>query len=446
MDVDDFVQKWGLDDASRDLLMSLPEEVQGRALERFSPKEHTQNADRLFHGFVKSLRREAKEGELAAAKENPVEEEPEEPDEALDQACVDWCVESNLDQGCVDALLALTSDQRLDTMLRFDPKDGTRNPSGLFMGFCRSVRDGPANSKAKPAAGKGKGKGGGYRGNAAFRRQVALFAETWGLDAICTALLQSQSYDIQCHVLNNFEPKPGTRNVNGLFTGFMKSVSLNGVPPAPAPAKGGGRDRFGGKDGHEQRSKGGRSKGDLPVDREITQFCEQWQLDDECAQALASVGWEHRRQAIEGFDPKPGTRTPSGLFMGFLKSVGTRVQAEMKGQPPRSGRGAQEDAWVVPVRPRAGVTLAGRSQPAVSQKRSPEEDAEPPSEQAVLDLAAKYDLDEQSIEAFVEQEPAVQHQIIETFAPKEGTRDPNRLFMGYIKSVQSSSAKRQRYD
>merc|ERR1712139_61272 len=65
-----------------------------------------------------------------------------------------WCASNNLDQECVEALLSLSPEHREAVVIGFAPKAGTRNPSGLFRSYVKSMASGPKDDpwqKASPA-------------------------------------------------------------------------------------------------------------------------------------------------------------------------------------------------------------------------------------------------------------------------------------------------------
>merc|ERR1719265_2750402 len=66
-----------------------------------------------------------------------------------------WCADHGLEQVCLDMLLSLPVETREEVMACFAPRPGTRNPTGLFIGFCKSVQQ---KLEAAPSGGSwGKG-------------------------------------------------------------------------------------------------------------------------------------------------------------------------------------------------------------------------------------------------------------------------------------------------
>lgn len=353
-DVEAFAAGWGLDATSRSVLEQLSQQARQAVMESFAPKASTQNVDRLFQGFARSVQ--------------------------STELCTAFCQQQGFDQGCLDALLALGLDQRETVANEFSPKPGTRNPQGLFLGFCRSVKDG-SGSKAPPkAAGANRAvdmaahaealewQQGAFAAAAAHaeaealqalqaqlnasaavpsEEELAVFLQQWDLDASCTSVLRSQPADVQRHVLENFAPKQGTRNVNSLFMGFLKSITSGGVAHATAAAGGMGHGQavaLGAAYGNSAALQAQAAFGIPGVsEEEVTQFSLSWDLDMECVTALLGQPQEVVTHVMQTFRPKPGTRNVKSLFMGFLKSIltgGVGQQGGIAGAAGGWGAGA----------------------------------------------------------------------------------------------------------
>merc|ERR1719367_1098003 len=69
---------------------------------------------------------------------------------------------------------------------------------------------------------------------AGFLADLQAFFVQWGLDASAQGMLLEQSPEVQARVIMEFQPKPGTRDVNRLFHGFLKSVRTT-APGAARP-------------------------------------------------------------------------------------------------------------------------------------------------------------------------------------------------------------------
>ncbi|CAE7221215.1 hmgA [Symbiodinium natans] len=147
----------------------------------------------------------------------------------MDDLCYEWCEGQGLDEACLIKLLELDVDTRQTVINGFEPKPGTKNVSGLFMGYVRSIQQAAAGAPAALAApaqmqwkgiprgiSKGIPKGTKGRGkeakslamptmpampampsiaqNAAaqLQEEAIKFAESWGLDDDCIAQLLAQ--------------------------------------------------------------------------------------------------------------------------------------------------------------------------------------------------------------------------------------------------------------
>jgi len=82
-------------------------------------------------------------------------------------------------------------------------------------------------------------------GGTPSREEMTSFVEGWCLDNECLYALEGQTLDVQRRVLDQFHPKPGTRDIRSLFYGFIRSVA------------GGGGGRGEGRGGGGMRGRGG---------------------------------------------------------------------------------------------------------------------------------------------------------------------------------------------
>eukprot|EP00933_Yihiella_yeosuensis_P080661 TRINITY_DN94121_c0_g1_i1.p1 TRINITY_DN94121_c0_g1~~TRINITY_DN94121_c0_g1_i1.p1 ORF type:complete len:541 (-),score=112.60 TRINITY_DN94121_c0_g1_i1:227-1849(-) len=442
MGIDAFIAKWQLSDAARKLLESLAPETQQLVIQRFGPKEHTKNLESLFQGFAKSVM-------------------------FGDEACTNFCNDHGLDQSCLDALVSLDKYQREAVMTSFQPKETTRDVTKLFHGFVRSVLAGgaggpppPAHSGGKGKDGKGSSKGSGKGHSKGPRppdsRELHGFCQAWGLDAQSAATLRSQPPDIQHHVLQNFRPKANTRDVQGLFAGFLRSVAgqggsasalekdlsgfiyhfglgpeneaaLRSLDPASQREA---MERFQPKAGTRNvqalftgflRTLGGATRADAHQahtaggsDREIWGFLRHWGLGKENFDVLRGQPPEVQRNVLDNFHPKRETRDVQGLFNGFLRSQGGSQSAA---PPPRSApppRPAPPQRSRTPI----GATAGGGV-----------------SDEDVTKFILGWGLDEECAEHLTRQTPEVLEHVLKSFAPRAGTRNVVGLFWGFMRSI-----------
>jgi hypothetical protein len=437
MDIDEFVARWGIDEGSQTTLLQLDPDTQATVIRGFAPKAHTQNVDKLFAGYVRSLQSGAAPSRTVPS---PIAAAPVEVTFEDSAACEAFCTDWGLDQTCVDALLALAPDERSEVTSRFAPKPGTRNLVGLFHSFCGSIGQGakaaakgnvnggnvkggwaPSHAPAQPRKGKG-GASGGFANNFAvdnaLAQEVVLFCEHWGLDSACSSQLQSQPHSMQRQVMASFVPKAGTRNVNSLFMSFLRSLTQTAVAPA---SWGGGQQALAWSAPPARRADG-PSWGNSAGNDVVSTFARSWGLDEECIASLRSCTPRTQREVMASFQPKESTRNVSGLFMGFVRSIAQRVEGSPAAYPAsQPGPYDSGGDW----------TSGGL--------------ANEDTQAEVAAFLQHWSLDAGCESALMTQPPEAQLQIMRSFAPKEGTRDVRSLFMGFLSSiVNGPSAKRQR--
>mmetsp|Transcript_37698 Transcript_37698/g.56942 ORF Transcript_37698/g.56942 Transcript_37698/m.56942 type:complete len:445 (+) Transcript_37698:146-1480(+) len=327
-----------------------------------------------------------------------------------------------LDDSSQILLLQLTDDVQEKVLKHFSPKPGTRDVNRLFHGFVKS----------QEAKGAGKGSAFGAapqpqvltpEDQAMNEGEVLAFVAQWGLDESAQTILLGLPRHTQMRMLTEFQPKPGTRDPNRLFHGFLKSLQNPGAAAgahgfAPSYGKGGpavirpphlapraGKGSIWGA----PAAGGGLSQGDLAA---IQAFATQWGLDELAHQKLRELPPHSQARVLAEFAPRPGTRDVNRLFHGFLKSM---VQ-------PGGGKGGK------------GAVHQAAHEISISRGMPP--DGGPMDSGRVHTFCQTWGLDESSFNAMLALDASVQAQIVRDFSPKAHTNDVNRLFHGFIKSVQ----------
>eukprot|EP00747_Dinoflagellata_sp_TGD_P003109 gnl/TRDRNA2_/TRDRNA2_106936_c0_seq2.p1 gnl/TRDRNA2_/TRDRNA2_106936_c0~~gnl/TRDRNA2_/TRDRNA2_106936_c0_seq2.p1 ORF type:complete len:467 (+),score=96.22 gnl/TRDRNA2_/TRDRNA2_106936_c0_seq2:76-1476(+) len=461
--IEEFVAKYELDAEAEAKLKALPHDIQLHVTAGFQPKDGTKDVNKLFHGYLKSLLGRAAETQVDVvsepAKPAPTPEPLAHSDDVIEK-CTSWCVQSGLDQQALDALLKLDIVTMEAVMTSFAPKPDTRNPSLLFMSFLKSHRDGPK--------GKGKGKGvsvaagigfaqndeqallgntslhasnasmmgmpgrGGFAAAAQpTEMEMVQFAQDHGLDERCLDALMSQEPQVQRQSIDSFAPKPGTRENSSLFMGFMKSIASRVRS-----------ERINGK-GYQPVGGKGMTTGPVgPSLAEITQFAAAIGLDQGCVEIILSQTPSVQRQAIDEFRPKPDTRDPKSLFMGFMKSIAQRIGSNAPYVPAKAMSTADADRFGAEdwgANDDGGFGPAGLANGGL--KRAAGDDPGPAD---IDQFVAHWGLDHEASSALEMSPPEVISEVLDTFSPKPGTRDVKSLFMGFLRSVSASGGSGKR--
>jgi len=248
-----FCARFGLDADAEKKLLQLDPTTQARVIREFAPRAGTRDVSRLFHGFIRSvssgppapgairpcsggLWRGAHAG--AAAGVEQLGAGAHWPD-AQGDAVAAWCTRWGLDEGCRAALLQLDPTVQRQIMQDFAPRPNTQDVTRLFYGFIKSVSGrtpraplgiqraagvpGVAQGcKRAPLGADGAALGG---DDAPSPEEIALFLQVWDLSEAAAAALEAQPPEVQRRVLNEFQPKAGTRDNSSLFHGFLRSVA-----------------------------------------------------------------------------------------------------------------------------------------------------------------------------------------------------------------------------
>lgn len=502
VDADAFIAQWGLDETARTVLTSMAPEAQLRVIVDFMPKGHTKNIHGLFYGFCKSVVGPETLDQLKAEAKGGGKGEQVQGMESFDQGeirekCDAWCSAKGLEAVCVDTLIGLTNEIRERVLGGFSAKENTKNPTGLFMSYVKSMAAGPKGSskgKSAPYSGPNGGyaKGGQdpmYAQDAApmSEGEVAQFVQTWELDEECAGRLAQSPASVQREIVNTFVPKDGTRNVKSLFMGFMKSVSkshgFSGWVGGPEP-----QHHAWGMSKPAYDSYMGWGQQPLVSKHEVIQFGEAWGLDQECGAILASQPPEVQRATLDRFRAKEGTRDVKGLFMSFIKSLsrGGIAPGAAKGGGKAGGKDYASQAYAGKDYGGKGKDYGGKDyggkdyggkgyggkgkdsgygggkggwkgsdyyEPVSMKRPAPAYhgggdsgiSGPPPSDQDIQQFSTTWGLDESCIAALAEQPGDVQRKVLDRFQPKVDTKDIASLFKGFLKSFVFGPSKRPRF-
>jgi len=410
-ETDGFVQRWGLDGKSQEVLLGLDPVMQHRVMSEFSPTNMSR-ANQMFMGFVKSVAGMGGPMGASTALQTPsVTGNPQ-----IDGFVAQW----GLDGKAQDLLCSLDPGIQQRVMGDFKPTNISR-ANQMFMGFVKSVTgssearaprpDSFGNILAAPVS----------TGNPAIDGFVA----QWGLDSKAQDLLCSLDPGTQQRVMSDFQPTNIAR-ANQMFMGFVKSVA--------------------GKSGAQtirQAFEGGVIQSPVYTgNAAIDGFVMQWGLDGKSQEVLINLDPVVQQRVISDFQP-PDISRANQIFMGFVKSVINR------GGGGGGAPSAQQAFGAPPMQQASGDGLSGMFTSGVSIPPPVDFDLGPtgqtgqmltlPTGDTNVDaFVAKWGLDQQGAETLLCLDPESQQRVMSGFNPADSLR-ANNIFMGFVKSVVGKS-------
>lgn len=384
------------------MLLEQPREVQARVIADFHPKQGTRDINRLFQGFFKSVAGNA--SLQSAPKQVPMT--------APDPRLMDVSFRAPFKQPLVP-----------------------RNPSSWVTAL-----------PVKPMV---------------AHIDLEAFVMQWGLDDSAMDALMKLDNATQGRVIEQFEPRQTTRDINRLFHGFLRSVTNT-----PAES-----NQYLLADGIDQAQYEVPFMSDPGVNSlvpeqsmmypdlfqaegtdmaRIQMFLQSWNLDESSRVALMQMDPQVQLQIMHDFAPKPQTQDLNRLFHGFVRSVSARTQLRraspmMAPVAPVPFMRSEEMARIAPRQP-----LLQRDDFSIltggGAKRTSTWVNDNPNQDEILSFAQTWDLDQACISALQVQSPEVQKRVMDQFCPRSATRDVRNLFHGFIKSVVTGGGKRPRTD
>ncbi|CAE7824457.1 unnamed protein product [Symbiodinium sp. CCMP2592] len=239
----EFCDHWGFEENTRRYLVGLPAKVQKVVITNFEAPPTVQCVDALVHNFAKSILLKHGYEDLD-----------------MDQFVARW----SLDDETRRYLEGLPADLKCEVLYGFHPKDGKQDPGVQIRRFTQSIADkqgivlppslrlgaGTATPSSAPLANAQSGTPQSSTTASSFsqrsptaleskqtlQEELLVFIQSWQLSPVTAQAVKSLPANLQRQVLSGFSPKKGTRNVEALLHGYIKSISVStGGPEVKEP-------------------------------------------------------------------------------------------------------------------------------------------------------------------------------------------------------------------
>lgn len=238
----EFCDHWGFEENTRRYLVGLPAKVQKVVINNFEAPPTVQCVDALVHNFAKSILLKHGYEDLD-----------------MDQFVARW----SLDDETRRYLEGLPADLKCEVLYGFHPKDGKQDPGVQIRRFTQSIADkqgivlppslrlgaGTATPSSVPLANAQSGTPQSSTTASSFsqrsptaleskqtlQEELLVFIQSWQLSPVTAQAVKSLPANLQRQVLSGFSPKKGTRNVEALLHGYIKSISVTGGPEVKEP-------------------------------------------------------------------------------------------------------------------------------------------------------------------------------------------------------------------
>lgn len=239
----EFCDHWGFEENTRRYLVGLPAKVQKVVISNFEAPPTVQCVDALVHNFAKSILLKHGYEDLD-----------------MDQFVARW----SLDDETRRYLEGLPADLKCEVLYGFHPKDGKQDPGVQIRRFTQSIADkqgivlppslrlgaGTATPSSAPLANAQSGTPQSSTTASSFsqrsptaleskqtlQEELLVFIQSWQLSPVTAQAVKSLPANLQRQVLSGFSPKQGTRNVEALLHGYIKSISVStGGPEVKEP-------------------------------------------------------------------------------------------------------------------------------------------------------------------------------------------------------------------
>jgi len=299
-DMETFIASFDLDESSLKALLHLDPETQGEVMASFTPQDNTKDINKLFQSFCKSRMNRTGAPGLTI------------PDMAHHTEFFNTYALNEVSQ---NALLSLPEDVQDEIMLSFQPREDTRDLNNLFLSYVKSRTQSmaPAAPRTKTLPSKSAAIGAPRReGRAQPPPQVVevpvvmvaltppMFSNAWCLDEVCSSFFLMLPPSVQTDIMENFQPREPSKDINQLFLSYAKSRAAAHGVPLPRHAE------------HAVQSNG--SPGTL------RDFVRKWKLSEGSAVELDNLSHPVQQKMMADFQPKGNVRDSNKLFLSYMKS------------------------------------------------------------------------------------------------------------------------------
>jgi len=280
-DILEFVERFALDEKAAEYLQSLSDSVRSTVLAEFAPRSDTHDTVGKFYAFAKSVERRLGDAEI-------------DPD-AFDAFVARW----GLDQSVVNWLSSLPHDVLSIVISQFDPKGPPTQIVVKLQAFARSVHRAPRTQLQAPEERMFVKTVGNAR--------VFDFAMYWGLEDSSVQALLAMDPSVQAIVMDEFDPKGDTQNVNGKLLAFARSI---GARKATQMAQ-----------THVQTHVQANVQAQVAQDGDVSGFVHHWGLDETTRLFLMGLPEDVRCKVTQEFAPNPDTRDLDGKLRMFARGI-----------------------------------------------------------------------------------------------------------------------------
>lgn len=415
-----FCAKWQLDPEAENFLRSMEPGALEVVLSDFAPHEGTQDVAGKLYSFAKGISRQPRQ-------------------EGVEAFIQKW----NLDLSTAKWVRELPQEVKDPLVRDFQPKEDTQNITGKLKGFARSILSRHQHATGTSAALVG-GHGGLTSSNGDERLQE--FVTRWGVEE-SLGFLQGLPGLVLAKVLEQFDPKGDTMNINGRLCSFARSVAdrMQGSGSLPAttvqqPQMGLVSPQMGlmqpimqpmmqtmgmpmmqpmmgtvgtvGMDPLNAFFMTQMPQGQVPMGMgmaptmqgaftqqldPVSSFCSRWGLSDQSRQFLLQLPQDVLNIVLAEFSPAAHTANLDGKLQTFAKSVLDRFQV---------------------ANPTTGTTVIGTS-----------------SNPQIAEFVRKWSMDEEAA-AFLETLPEGPLQtVLGEFHPRAGTRNMTGKLRAFASTV-----------
>lgn len=260
------------------------------------------------------------------------------------------------------------------------------------------------------------------------------FIERWNLQQASQEMLLGMEAAVSQRVMEQFNPRDTSRDVNAIFQKFAGSVAT-GAP---------------------QRSSAAAVNGGVHGVEQVASFVEQWALGPEAQAVLLGLQPVLQQRVMRDFQPRDTSRDCNIIFIKFAQGLAygkPRAGSQQYGQvvapapqawPPQQHLHQQQQQFHVQ---QPGLQVQQQQQLHHQQQQQQHIRgagayvSEGADDAGLQEFIGKWNLQEEAQTLIYDLDPSLQAKVVQEFAPRDTARDCNAIFCKFVQGLAATMGK-----
>jgi len=452
---EEFIQRWGLNENAQGMLTNLMPDVKVDVMNLFQPRDLSRDVSSLFISFARSRAAGKKRGPCPDDFAQQYMIAPQHRPQGAPMDLLTFCTTWNLDEASQTLLLQLPQMVQTDVIMTFHPRDKSRDPNPIFMAYAKSRAaklgigidaSGQSEGLVQTVPSQG-GRGSDFHVQTnALNPRLEPFVQKWNLNETTKRVLLDAPPDSLNDIISTFSPHDTDRDVNAVCVAYVRSRTCvkgkgkgNGISDVAVQQK----------QYNAMMQMNPMAAANLALQHQqmtLPSFLKMWSLNDESRVFMERLAPPVQLKLMNDFHPRDTARDANRCFMSFVRSRAVQIftdswglsqvcvdklksmtqsvrESVMQNFQPRDLTHDLTAVFLSFCKSRENQMNVDGGDRGVKRKLDPLES-----------FAEEWNLSNNNREALRNAEPMIQQDVMNTFRPRDASRDVNAVFASFLRS------------